>query len=172
VILALVALDAVFLDQGALLSPMLGKIATSADYIHEFAHDVGTSLPAHVTEAASMTSARLVLMAEDLLERCSRRRPEPGIPFPSGREGFNSVPARRGALAGGSAGLGSGGYSLLAAEPVLDRAVRLAAAHGEAGGAGSATAEVFSRSTQHVGLVVAAVPRRRRCAPCRTTRTR
>ncbi|WP_327347440.1 hypothetical protein [Streptomyces europaeiscabiei] len=39
VILALVALDAVFLDQGALLSPMLGKIATSANYIHEFAHD-------------------------------------------------------------------------------------------------------------------------------------
>ncbi|MER6159305.1 CbtA family protein [Streptomyces sp. NPDC001868] len=37
--LALVALDAVFLDQGALLSPMLGKIATSANYIHEFAHD-------------------------------------------------------------------------------------------------------------------------------------
>jgi hypothetical protein len=27
-------------------------------------------------------------MAEDLLERCSRRRPEPGIPFPSGRGGF------------------------------------------------------------------------------------
>ncbi|MFF6829828.1 hypothetical protein [Streptomyces longwoodensis] len=39
VILALVALDAVFLDQGALLSPMLGKIAASANYVHEFAHD-------------------------------------------------------------------------------------------------------------------------------------
>ena len=41
VILALVALDAVFLDQGALLSPMLGKVAASAsaNYVHEFAHD-------------------------------------------------------------------------------------------------------------------------------------
>ncbi|ALV38560.1 hypothetical protein AS200_14610 [Streptomyces sp. CdTB01] len=39
VILALVALDAIFLDQGALLSPMLGKIAASANYVHEFAHD-------------------------------------------------------------------------------------------------------------------------------------
>lgn len=39
VILALVALDAVFLDQGALLSPVLGKIAASANYVHEFAHD-------------------------------------------------------------------------------------------------------------------------------------
>ncbi|GHB14452.1 hypothetical protein GCM10010306_001870 [Streptomyces umbrinus] len=28
-------------------------------------------------------------MAQDLLERCSRRRPEPGIPSPSGRGGFN-----------------------------------------------------------------------------------
>ncbi len=34
-----VALDAVFLDQGALLSPMLGKVAASANYVHEFAHD-------------------------------------------------------------------------------------------------------------------------------------
>ncbi|MEU0042757.1 hypothetical protein [Streptomyces werraensis] len=39
VILALVALDAIFLDQGALLSPMLGKVAASANYVHEFAHD-------------------------------------------------------------------------------------------------------------------------------------
>ncbi|MGC5041580.1 hypothetical protein ACPXCS_39280 [Streptomyces sp. DT190] len=39
VILALVALDAVFLDQGALLSPALGKVAASANYVHEFAHD-------------------------------------------------------------------------------------------------------------------------------------
>ena len=39
VILALVALDAIYLDQGALLSPMLGKIAASANYVHEFAHD-------------------------------------------------------------------------------------------------------------------------------------
>ncbi|CAL9657701.1 hypothetical protein SUDANB105_06871 [Streptomyces sp. enrichment culture] len=39
VILALVALDAVFLDQGALLSPVLGKVASSVNYVHEFAHD-------------------------------------------------------------------------------------------------------------------------------------
>ncbi|MEU0680118.1 MULTISPECIES: hypothetical protein [Streptomyces] len=39
VILALVVLDAVFLDQGALLSPVLGKVAASANYVHEFAHD-------------------------------------------------------------------------------------------------------------------------------------
>lgn len=39
VILALVALDAVFLDQGALLSPVLGKVAVSANYVHEFVHD-------------------------------------------------------------------------------------------------------------------------------------
>src|SRR6266545_3495252 len=38
-ILAPVALDAVFLEQGQLLSPVLGKIATSANYVHEFAHD-------------------------------------------------------------------------------------------------------------------------------------
>lgn len=39
VIIALVALDAVFLDQGALLSPVLSKVATSANHVHEFAHD-------------------------------------------------------------------------------------------------------------------------------------
>jgi len=39
VILALAALDAIFLDQGALVSPMLGKVAASANYVHEFAHD-------------------------------------------------------------------------------------------------------------------------------------
>jgi hypothetical protein len=39
VIVALLALYAVFLDQGALLSPALGKAAQSANYIHEFAHD-------------------------------------------------------------------------------------------------------------------------------------
>ncbi|MGW4106464.1 CbtB domain-containing protein [Streptomyces sp. NPDC004976] len=39
VIVALVALDAIFIDQGALLSPVLGKVATSANYVHEFAHD-------------------------------------------------------------------------------------------------------------------------------------
>ena len=39
VILALVALYAVFLDQGQLLSPVLGKVAVSANYLHELAHD-------------------------------------------------------------------------------------------------------------------------------------
>lgn len=39
VIVALVALYAVFLDQGQLLSPVLGKAATTANYLHEFAHD-------------------------------------------------------------------------------------------------------------------------------------
>ncbi len=39
VILALVALYAVFLDQGQLLSPVLGKVAATANYLHELAHD-------------------------------------------------------------------------------------------------------------------------------------
>jgi hypothetical protein len=39
VIVALVTLYAVFLDQGALLSPVMGKLATSMNYLHEFAHD-------------------------------------------------------------------------------------------------------------------------------------
>jgi hypothetical protein len=38
-VIALVALYAVFLDQGQLLSPVLGKLANTANYIHEFAHD-------------------------------------------------------------------------------------------------------------------------------------
>lgn len=39
VLLALIALYAVFLDQGQLLSPALGKVAASANYLHELAHD-------------------------------------------------------------------------------------------------------------------------------------
>ncbi len=39
VILALVALYAVFLDQGQLLSPVMGKAATAMNYVHELAHD-------------------------------------------------------------------------------------------------------------------------------------
>jgi hypothetical protein len=39
VLLALLTLYAVFLDQGQLLSPVLGKVAVSANYLHEFAHD-------------------------------------------------------------------------------------------------------------------------------------
>ena len=38
-IVALVALYAVFLDQGQLLSPVMGKLAATGNYIHEFAHD-------------------------------------------------------------------------------------------------------------------------------------
>lgn len=39
VVLALLALYAVFLDQGQLLSPVMGKVAVAANYLHEFAHD-------------------------------------------------------------------------------------------------------------------------------------
>jgi hypothetical protein len=39
VVLALVALYAVFLDQGQLLSPVMGKLASTANYLHELAHD-------------------------------------------------------------------------------------------------------------------------------------
>lgn len=39
VILALVTLYAVFLDQGQLLSPVMGKVAATANYLHELAHD-------------------------------------------------------------------------------------------------------------------------------------
>ncbi len=39
VLLALLTLYAVFLDQGQLLSPVLGKAAVVANYLHEFAHD-------------------------------------------------------------------------------------------------------------------------------------
>lgn len=39
ILLALIVLYAVFLDQGQLLSPVLGKLAHDANYLHEFAHD-------------------------------------------------------------------------------------------------------------------------------------
>lgn len=39
VLLALLTLYAVFLDQGQLLSPVMGKAAVVANYVHEFAHD-------------------------------------------------------------------------------------------------------------------------------------
>lgn len=39
VIFALVALYAVLIDQGQLLSPSLGQVAVSANYLHELAHD-------------------------------------------------------------------------------------------------------------------------------------
>ncbi|GGZ73151.1 MULTISPECIES: CbtA family protein [Streptomyces] len=62
----------------------------------------------------------------------------------------------RGAVAGGAAGFVSGGFSWLLAEPVLDKAVRLEATREEASG-GPAGVELFSRSTQHTGLLIAAV---------------
>jgi predicted cobalt transporter CbtA len=78
----------------------------------------------------------------------------------------------RGLAAGGAAGLAAGLFSLLAAEPLMDRAIR--AEEARSGGTSQAlkavgehthddaTAvqhheELFSRSTQHVGLVVSAV---------------
>ncbi|MGI5352607.1 CbtA family protein [Streptomyces sp. CA-250714] len=75
----------------------------------------------------------------------------------------------RGLAAGGIAGLATGLFSLLLAEPVMDRAIRLeekrsaaeAAAHSHAGHGGHSHAaeaeELFSRGTQHFGLVVTAV---------------
>lgn len=37
--IALLALYAVFLDQGALLSPLLGHASWDQNFLHEFAHD-------------------------------------------------------------------------------------------------------------------------------------
>ncbi len=39
VAVALFTLYAVFLDQGALLAPLLGSVSYDANYLHEFAHD-------------------------------------------------------------------------------------------------------------------------------------
>ncbi|MEU0510939.1 MULTISPECIES: CbtA family protein [Amycolatopsis] len=58
----------------------------------------------------------------------------------------------RGLLAGGAAGLLSGAFSWVFAEPVLDRAIALEAARRAAEGAPE-SAEVFSRSTQQAGLL-------------------
>ncbi|WP_225841708.1 CbtA family protein [Streptomyces albus] len=69
----------------------------------------------------------------------------------------------RGLAAGGLAGLVSGLFSLLLAEPLMDRAIRLeeqrsAAASHHGGHSHAAEAEeLFSRGTQHLGLVVTAV---------------
>ncbi|HET6859497.1 MAG TPA: CbtA family protein [Streptomyces sp.] len=70
----------------------------------------------------------------------------------------------RALAAGGVAGLATGLFSLLLAEPLMDRAIRLEEArsakehaHEAAGTAVAHHEELFSRSTQHFGLVVTAV---------------
>ena len=39
VLLALLTLYAVYFDQGALLTPLLGKVSSTANFLHELAHD-------------------------------------------------------------------------------------------------------------------------------------
>ncbi|MFF9900365.1 CbtA family protein [Streptomyces longispororuber] len=71
----------------------------------------------------------------------------------------------RGLAAGGLGGLAAGLFSLLLAEPLMDRAIRAEEARSQAHAHDDAAAanavqhheELFSRSTQHSGLVVALV---------------
>ncbi|HEX6469029.1 MAG TPA: CbtA family protein [Streptosporangiaceae bacterium] len=64
----------------------------------------------------------------------------------------------RGAAAGGIGGLLAGVFSFLLAEPVMDRAVRLEAARQAAAGHAHEHAdEVFTRTEQHLGLILASV---------------
>lgn len=60
---------------------------------------------------------------------------------------------RRGLLAGAVGGLLAGAFGFLVAEPLMDHAVDLEAARAAA--AGEHTVETFSRSTQHVGFLLA-----------------
>ena len=72
---------------------------------------------------------------------------------------------RRGALAGAAGGALAGAFGYVLAEPVMDRAVRLETARAEAEDAAQHAAgltvehhaEVFSRGTQHAGLLVASL---------------
>ncbi|ROO83315.1 putative cobalt transporter subunit CbtA [Actinocorallia herbida] len=67
----------------------------------------------------------------------------------------------RGVFAGALAGLISGGFAFLVAEPVMDRAVELegerSAAEAAAAGVHEHAEEVFTRSEQHLGLILASV---------------
>ncbi|MFC8129168.1 CbtA family protein [Streptomyces sp. NPDC057302] len=63
----------------------------------------------------------------------------------------------RGVVAGGAAGLAAGLFSLLLAEPLMDRAIRAEEKKHAPGGAAEHHEELFTRSTQHAGLVVSAV---------------
>lgn len=70
----------------------------------------------------------------------------------------------RGALAGAAAGMVTGLFSLLLAEPIMDRAVRLEQAgaaaehsHSHAGPPADHHTEMFSRGEQHFGLIVSTV---------------
>jgi predicted cobalt transporter CbtA len=72
---------------------------------------------------------------------------------------------RHGATAGAAAGAVTGAFAYLLAEPLMDRAVRLESARTDAEHARAAAAglpvehhvDVFSRHTQHLGLLVAAL---------------
>ncbi|MEU6678339.1 CbtA family protein [Streptomyces sp. NPDC046925] len=65
----------------------------------------------------------------------------------------------RGVVAGGTAGLAAGLFSLLLAEPLMDRAIRAEEKRsaGEHARGAQHHEELFTRSTQHAGLVIAAV---------------
>ncbi|MGH3738199.1 MAG: CbtA family protein [Micromonosporaceae bacterium] len=62
----------------------------------------------------------------------------------------------RGVLAGAAGGALAAGFGLLVAEPVIDRAIAAEAARAHAAGEEHAV-EVFTRDTQHLGLLVAMI---------------
>lgn len=83
-------------------------------------------------------------------------------PAPSRTGGSPVLPLLgRGMVAGALGGLAAGLFSLLLAEPLMDKAIRAEEArsheHEPAGGAVQHHEELFSRSTQHAGLVIALV---------------